>query len=73
MFEGVRNNLDELERVYTKARRGENLTREENEFWDYFEMIFAKSMMKELWSSDKIAKIILAHKDMIGDIKFKIQ
>ena len=33
MFEGVRNNLDELERVYTKARRGENLTREENEFW----------------------------------------
>lgn len=73
MFEGVRNNLDELERVYTKARRGENLTREENEFWDYFEMNFAKSMMKELWSSDKIAKIILAHKDMIGDVKIKIQ
>ena len=73
MFEDVRNNLDELERVYTKAGRGENLTREENEFWDYFEMIFAKSMMKELWSSDKIAKIILAHKDMMGDIKIKIQ
>ena len=36
-------------------------------------MTFAKSMMKEIWNPDKIAKIILAHKDMIGDIKIKIQ
>ena len=72
MFENIRNNLDEIERIYTKARK-ESLTGEEYEFLDYFEMTLAKSMMKELWSSDKIAKIILAHKDMLGDIKIKVQ
>lgn len=72
MFEEIKSNLDELERIFTKAHE-EGLTSEENEFWDYFEMTLAKSMMKELWCSDKIAKIILAHKDMCGDIKIKIQ
>ena len=73
MFENIRNNLDELERIYTKAKREESLTDKETEFFDYFEMTFAKSMMKEVWSSDKIAKIILVYKDMIGDINIKIQ
>ena len=72
MFENIRNNLDEFERIHTKARE-ESLTGEEYEFLDYFEMTFAKSMIKELWSADKVAKIILAHKDMIGDIKIKVQ
>ena len=72
MFEEIKRNLDEIERIHTKARE-ESLTGEEYEFLDYFEMTLAKSMMKELWSSDKIAKIILAHKDMLGDIKIKIQ
>ena len=72
MFEEIKSNLDELERIFTKAHE-EELTNKEKEFWDYFEMTFAKSMMKELWCSDKIAKIILAHKDMLGDIKIKIQ
>ena len=72
MFENIRNNLDEIERIHTKARE-ESLTGEEYELLDYLEMTFAKSMMKELWSSDKIAKIILAHKDMLGDIKIKVQ
>lgn len=71
MFENIRNNLDEFERIDTKARE-ESLTSEEYEFLEYFEMTFAKSMMKELWSTDKIAKIILAHKDMLGDIKIKV-
>ena len=47
---------------FGKARR-ERLTCEENEFLNYFEMTFAKSMMKEIWNPDKIAKIILANKD----------
>ena len=72
MFGNIRNNLDEIERIHTKARE-ESLTEEEYEFLDYFEMTFAKSMMKEFWSSDKIAKIILSHKDMLGDIKIKVQ
>ena len=72
MFENIRNNLDELERIVTKAHE-EELTNNEKEFLDYFEMTFAKSMMKEFCTSDKIAKIILAHKDMIGDIKIKVQ
>ena len=72
MFENIRNNLDELERIVTKAHE-EELTNNEKEFWDYFEMTLAKSMIKELWSADKVAKIILAHKDMLGDIKIKIQ
>ena len=71
MFENIRNNLDEFERICTKSRK-ERLTVEENEFLDYFEMTFAKSMMKEIWNPDKIAKIILANKDMLGDIKIKI-
>ena len=71
MFENIRNNLDEFERIDTKARE-ESLTSEEYEFLEYFEMTFAKSMMKELWSTDKIAKIILAHKDMLGYIKIKV-
>ena len=72
MFENIRNNLDEFERICTKVRE-ESLTCEENEFLDYFEMTFAKSMMKELCSSDKIAKIILVNNDMLGNIKIKIQ
>ena len=72
MFENIRNNLDEFERICTKSRK-ERLTGEENEFLDYFEMTFAKSMMKEIWNPDKIAKIILANKDMLGDIKIKVQ
>ena len=72
MFENIKNNLDELERIFTKAHE-EELTNDEKEFWDYFEMTLAKSMIKELWSADKVAKIILAHKDMLGDIKIKIQ
>ena len=72
MFENIRNNLDEIERIHTKARE-ESITGEEYEFLDYFEMTLAKSMIKELWSADKVAKIILAHKDMLGDIKIKIQ
>ena len=72
MFEEIKSNLDELERIYTKAKE-EGVSKEEGEFFDYFEMTLAKSIMKELWCSDKIAKIILAHKDMIGDIKIKIQ
>ena len=72
MFENIRNNLDELERICTKAHE-EELTKNEMEFWDYFEMTLAKSMIKELWSADKVAKIILAQNDMIGDIKIKIQ
>ena len=72
MFENIRNNLDELERICTKAR-GERLTCEENEFLNYFEMTFAKSMMKEIWNPDKIAKIILVNKDMLDDIKIKVQ
>ena len=72
MFENIRNNLDEFERILKKAR-DESPTREECEFLDYFEMTFAKSMMKELGGSDIIAKIILAHKNMLGDINIKIQ
>ena len=72
MFEEIKRNLDEIERIHTKAKE-ESLTGEEYEFLDYFEMTFAKSMMKELWSADKVAKIILAHKDMLGDIKIKVQ
>ena len=72
MFENIRNNLDELERICTKARK-ERLTGEESEFLDYFEMTFAKSMMKEIWNPDKIAKIILVNKNMLGDINIKIQ
>ena len=71
MFENIRNNLDEFERICTKARK-ESLTGEEKEFLDYFEMTFAESMMKEIWNPDKIAKIILANKDMLDDIKIKI-
>ena len=47
MFENIRNNLDEFERICTKARK-ERVTGEESEFLDYFEMTFAKSMMKEI-------------------------
>ena len=47
MFEEIKRNLDEIERIHTKARE-ESLTGEEYEFLDYFEMTFAKSMMKEL-------------------------
>ena len=72
MFENIRNNLDEIERIHTKARE-ESLTGEEYEFLDYFEMTFAKSMMNELWGSDKIAKIILANKDQKSDLLEQIK
>ena len=73
MFENIRETLDTYERIHTKACEKGNFTSEEDEFWDYFEMELAKSMMKELWCPDKVAKIILAQKDMLGDIKLKIQ
>ena len=74
MFENIRIVLDEFERICNKYNESKNdITESEKEFLDYFDMNFAKSMMQDIYSSDRIAKVILAYKDMLCDIKLKIK
>ena len=73
MFENIKKDLGTYETIIEKLRKGETLTNCEDDFFTYFNMYLSKSIMKDLNCSEIVAKIILAYKNMLGDIKLKIE
>jgi hypothetical protein len=74
MFEGIKKCLDDFEVAYTKANETGICSCEEEDNLLYFNLHLAEELMKETWiSSEKIAKIILAHKGLLNEIKVKVE
>ena len=79
MFENIRKVLDDYENTYNKLGYEtyyDDLTHEEQDYINYFNMNFSKAVMKDLeWSKtdEQIAKIILATKGLSNDISVKIE
>lgn len=75
MFEEVKKVLDDFEVVVKKCFNGENLLKEDEEILDYFEIDMARALMKigHKDSAEKIAKVILAHKGLLNEIKVKVE
>lgn len=64
MFKKIRKCLDDCENVFLKLEKGDKLTIEEEIILDYFNLHLAEALMQDWGDSEKIAKIILANKDM---------
>lgn len=74
MFENIRKCLDDYEQLINTAKSANReLTEEEKDFAFYFNMNFSKAIMQDYYESDIVAKIILADKNMLGDIKVKVE
>lgn len=74
MFEKIRKCLDEYEDISCN-RDIFNLSKEEIDAVQYFELHFAKALMQEdqrCLNSEKIAKIILATKGLSNEISIKV-
>lgn len=73
MFEETRKVLDNFEKSLSVVNNPTKFHKEDEDVILYFEIDLAKALIKEAMNSDKIAKIILAHKGMIGDLKAEIK
>lgn len=76
MFENIRKCLDDYEKSTEDFYTDYDYTVEDREIIDYFEMNFAKAIMKDLRiykNDEKIAKIILAAKGLSNEIKVKVE
>lgn len=75
MFKEIRKCLDEYEEV-CKQMNWRNLTKEESNVLDYFDLHLAEAIMTNFVYGDrgeKIAKIILTTLGMSSEIKVKIE
>lgn len=75
MFKEIRKYLDEYEEV-CEQMNWRNLTKEEAQVIDYFDLRLAEAVMKDFDYGDrgeKLAKIILATLGMSNEIKVKIE
>jgi hypothetical protein len=75
MFNEIRKCLDEYEEV-CEQMNWRNLTEEEANVLDYFDLHLAEAIMKDFDYGDrgeKLAKIILATLGMSNEIKVKIE
>lgn len=75
MFEGIRKVLDDFETTFNKLNSNPlDATTEEENVLLYFNMHLAEALMQESYvGSDKVAKIILASKGLLNDIKVKVE
>ena len=78
MFENIRKCLDEYEKTIDKIYVISDATTEDFETIEYFDMDFAKAIMKDMNNGkfkddEKIAKIILASKGLSNEIKVKVE
>lgn len=75
MFEGIRKVLDDFETTFNKLNSNSlDATVEEENILLYFNMHLAEALMQESYvGSDKVAKIILASKGLLNDIKVKVE
>lgn len=72
MFENIKKYLDEYEYINCNHDIF-NLSEEEIDAVQYFELHLAKALMKENYiDSEKVAKIILATKGLSNEISIKI-
>ena len=76
MFENTRKILDEFENTYNNCleKYYGNFTKDEEDTLAYFNVNLAKALMKDEYiSSESVAKIILAAKDLSSEITVKVQ
>lgn len=76
MFENIRKCLDDYEKSIEDFYTDYDYTTEDKDIIDYFEMNFAKAIMKDLEiykNDEKIAKIILAAKGLSNEVKVKVE
>lgn len=71
MFEKIRKCLDDFENMAYK-NEGE-LTREDKDTYEYFNLRFAEAIMSECWRSENIAMIILSEKCLLNEVKVKFE
>lgn len=78
MFKNIRECLDNYEKSIDLYNQGEfnKVTEMDNDNIEYFEMNFAKAIMKDLEKykhDEKVAKIILATKGLSNEVKVKVE
>lgn len=76
MFENTRKILDEFENTYNNCinKHYENITKDEENILFYLSVNLAKALMQDEYiSSESVAKIILAAKDLSSEITVKVQ
>ena len=78
MFENIRKCLDEYEKSLNLYNNGEfqKVKEQDEDNIEYFDMNFAKAIMKDLEHykhDDKVAKIILASKGLSNEVKVKVE
>lgn len=78
MFKNIKQCLHEYEEILNKLNycNEESITEKERDILEYFELNLAKAIMSDFNYSNadvKIAKIILALKDISNEIKVKVE
>lgn len=74
MFKNTREVLDKMQSTYDKYGTCFELSEEEADLWEYFDMYLAKALMKDSFvKAEKVAKIILATKGLSSEIKVKVK
>lgn len=74
MFKNTREVLDKMENLYNKYCTCFELSEDEEDLWEYFDMYLAKALMKDKFvKAEKVAKIILATKGLSSEIKVKVE
>ena len=76
IFTNIKKCLSEYEEVCKKLNGWDNLTEEESNILNYFDLHFAEAIMTDFQYDDKgekIAKIILAMQGLSNEIKVKIE
>lgn len=76
MFENTRKVLDKFENAYDNCMKNYNvgLTKDEEDTFAYFSVHLAKALMQDDYiSSESVAKIILAAKDLSSEITVRVQ
>lgn len=76
MFENIRKILDEFEHTYNNCINNYHgsITKDEEDILTYLSVNLAKALMQDEYiSSESVAKIILAAKDLSSEITVKVQ
>lgn len=75
-FENIRKFLDDYEKALDNYCTAYGVTEKDKDTVEFFDMNFAKTIMKDLGrchSDERIAKIILASKGLSNEIKVKVE
>lgn len=74
MFENIRKVLDDFETTYNNILNCCNVSKEDEDTIQYFNVHLAKALMQDEYIPDvSVAKIILATRDLSSEITVKVQ